>query len=65
MPNLWAMVGHTGPVWGAFMVGSAISFRQYLERYYLPTRPLADGSAKQLAVAAGLCTVPLAALPRP
>ena len=59
MPQLWAMVGHTGPVWGASMVGSAITFGEYLTGYYLPTRPLADGSAKQLAVAAGLCTVPL------
>ena len=34
------------------MVDSAITFSEYLTGYYLPTRPLADGSAKQLAVAA-------------
>jgi len=41
------------------MVGSAITFKEYLTRYYLPTRPLADGSARQLAVAANLLTCPL------
>ena len=41
------------------MVGSAITFAEYLTRYYLPTRPLADGSAKQLAVACSLCRCPV------
>jgi len=44
------------------MVGSAITFCEYLSRYYLPTRPLAEGSAKQLAVAARLLDCPLVEL---
>jgi len=41
------------------MICPAITFAEYLRRYYLPTRPLADGSAKQLAVAARLLDCPL------